>query len=224
MSEPIRKPEHTPENYKPRKPEIVNFMEEALSSIAQQPVPEPVVAGVEIVHHEAYRFIGKSVYVNVFFSDDNTLKGIRGLLWKQYDWVFAELDKLSEYASDEPHNAALCTWEIYSDDEKQIHGVNVGATQLMGYTVGRFMKAGTPVPDNMNFIDIPEGHMAKGWLIGFKKYNDISGPAQLDLIVRDAACSHGYAEASYRFAAEIYTKPDDHGVLSYGYYCSCIPN
>jgi len=222
---PIKKQNQAnPESYQPETPKMMSMLEEAQDSVAQQPIPEPVVAELEIVKHGAYRFIGKSVYVNVFFSDDKTLKEIRGLLWKQYDWVFAELDKLSEYASDEPHNAALCTWEIYSDDEKQIHGVNVGATQLMGYTVGRFMKAGTPVPENMNYIDILEGHMAKGWLIGFKKVDDISGPMQLDGMVREAVSSHGYNEASWRFAAEIYTKPNEDGVLSYGYYCSCNPS
>jgi len=190
---------------------------------ARLPKPEPVIVGPEVVKHNPYRFIGKSVYVNVFFSDEKTFEEIRGLLWKQNDWVFAELDKLQEYASDESLNAALCTWEIYSDDEKQSNGVKVGATQLMGYTVGRFMKTGTPVPENMNYIDIPEGYIAKGWLIGFRKYHDGTGPVQLDGFIRDAVGSQGYYEASYRFAAEIYTKPDDNGLLSYGYYCSCIP-
>lgn len=184
---------------------------------------KPVLTGPEIVKHEPYRFIGKSVYVNVFFSDDRTLREMRGLLWKQNDWVFAELDKLGEYASDVPYNAALCTWEAYSDNEMQAHGVTVGPTQLMGYTVGRFMKASTPVPASMNFIDIPEGYIAMGWVKRLYKYDDVSGPKLLDGVIRDEVSSRGYSEASYRFAAEIYTEPDDSGVLSYGYYCSCNP-
>jgi hypothetical protein len=64
------------------------------------------------------------------------------------DWVFKAIDGLKEYATEDIHDAALVTWDKY--DEKN---------RLMGYTVGRFMKVDTPVPDNMDYIDIPEGYI-----------------------------------------------------------------
>ena len=40
----------------------------------------------------------------------------------------------------------------------------------MGYTIGRFMKAGTPTPKGLNFIDLPEIFIAKGWVKGEFEY------------------------------------------------------
>ena len=39
-----------------------------------------------------------------------------------------------------------------------------GKTELLGYTVGRFMKSDTPVPEDFDYIDIPEMYVAKGWV------------------------------------------------------------
>ena len=100
----------------------------------------------EITNCGPYRFIGKAMFVRAGKSD-----ALCGALFETFgEWVFETLDGMKEYATGEIHNAAFLDWSRY--DQKN---------QLMGYTIGRFMKADTPVPENMDYIDIPEGLIAK---------------------------------------------------------------
>lgn len=70
-------------------------------------------------------------------------------------WIFEKIDRLADFATSEVNNVALLTGDKY-DEEKR----------LLGYTVGRFMKPDTPVPDEMDFFDIPDMYVAKGWISG----------------------------------------------------------
>jgi hypothetical protein len=88
------------------------------------------------------RFIGKSVYAR---SGPQHSGYIFGGLWHNSGWIFEALDKLSEYATTEPDHIALMTWDKYDK-----------VKSLMGYTVGRFMKPGTPAPEGMDFYDYPD--------------------------------------------------------------------
>lgn len=54
--------------------------------------------------------------------------------------------------TEEPYGAGLFIWDKYEEKNK-----------LIGYIIGKFMKADTPVPDGMDYFEIPEGYVAKGW-------------------------------------------------------------
>ena len=148
----------------------------------------------EIVKFGAYRFIGKSVYARQGMQCG---KGnFAGFLWDNSKWVFDKLDELKDYTTEETHNAALLTWEKYCDK-----------TRLLGYTVGRFMKADTPVPGGMDYFDIPEGFVAKGW---FDKCDDGSQEGLVKNAVKEQG---GYKIRSDKFMAEV-----GNGL---GYYVAC---
>ena len=166
-----------------------------------------------------YRFIGKSVYVRSAASDNNRGSGeILDACWKQSNWVFEELDSLKEYASDEPHNAALITWDAYNPKDVQIYELTVGKTQLLGYCIGRFMKADAPVPAGLDYIDIPVKYVAKGW-VKAERYDH-----NIDAMVQDKMANlDKFKSASWRFMAEIYPKPAETGISDFGYYESLHP-
>jgi len=150
MSESIKKQDQsTQESYSPTTPKLLDMVAAAKNSENSQPVSDPVLIGWEVVKNEPCRFIGKTVYVRAGVSDDFCV-----MTMKQ-DWVFKELDGLNEYATDDIYDAALVHWDKYDDKN-----------QLMGYTGGRFMKADTPVPQNMDYIDIPEGYIARIFVTG----------------------------------------------------------
>ena len=215
MSEPIKKPGKTPESYSPKKPEIATMVKEVQDSVMQESVTEPKLEKFEVVKWEPRRFIGKSVYVRAIMDTrDPTVfhsGTICGALWEQSDWIFKALDGLKEYATDDFHNVGLTTWERYE-----------GKNQLFGYTVGRFMKADTPVPDFMDYIDIPEIYVAKGtksgkidlvskWSTG--EYLCIVGCDEC--WIYDEAGRQGYDRASGIFVAEAYPElPDENGNIS----------
>jgi len=174
---------------------------------------------LEFVPFGPYRFIGKSVYARggvIASIDKNTIFGDLG---RNSDWVFDVLDTLKEYATDETHKAALMTWEKYDDKNK-----------LLGYTVGKFMKADTPVPDGMDYIDIPATYVAKGWFSG--ETDDVNGNAER--MTKEAVRQQEtYAAESWRFMAEVYPKGSFHagGTLAgqyadseFGYYIACSRN
>lgn len=100
-----------------------------------------------------YRFIGKAVYVRNDWRNPHSATGeiVQGI-WKAKDWIFKTLDKMTEYITDMPYGGGLYMWDKY--EEK---------SQLTGYIIGKFMKDDTPVPDGMDYFDIPEGYIAKGW-------------------------------------------------------------
>ena len=162
---------------------------------------------------EERRFIGKSIYVRAVMdaSPENIYSSkLCGALWAQKDWIFEELDKMSEYATEDQEAVGLITWEKF--DEKNM---------LFGYNVGRFMKAGTPVPAYMDYIDLPAVCVAKGT----KKaaYNIVDGWATGDfffvvgcdeLWLYEEAALYGYERASNIFVAEAYPdEPDENGII-----------
>jgi len=112
---------------------------------------EKKMESFEIAPCGSYRFVGKSVYLGNKKGSD----ALFGCIWEKCDWVFEELDKMTEYASDESYNAALFTWEKYD-----------GKNELFGYYVGRFMKPDAPVPHGMDFFDVDEKYWGKAWTKG----------------------------------------------------------
>ena len=103
------------------------------------------------------RFIGKSVYTR---SGPENSGYIFGGLWGNYRLIFEEIDKLDGYSTEETDSVALLTWDKY-DEEKQ----------LLGYTIGKFMKADTPVPKGLDYFDIPEMVVAKSLVE--EEFNDM---------------------------------------------------
>jgi effector-binding domain-containing protein len=149
------------------------------------------------------RFIGKSVYAPPGSGE------LFGALWGNSEGIFEAIDKLKDYFTEEVHNVALLTWDRYTEENK-----------VMGYTVGRFMKAGAPVPEGLDFIDLPGGFVAKGWVKG--EFDDMIQNAEA--LTAEAAKQQDKYELTWKFMAEVYTDetiPED-GVSSVlGYYIAC---
>jgi len=165
-----------------------------------------VLDKIEFEKFGPYRFIGKSVYAR---AGANYSGYIFGGLWQNSSWVFNELDKLKDYTTKEIHNVALLSGDKYDERKK-----------LMGYTIGRFMKSDTPVPDGMDFFDIPEIIIAKGWLSG--KFDDMIGSAE-GLTAEAISKQEKYA-GTWEVTAEVYTNETvtDEDVSSVlGYYIGC---
>ena len=198
----------SPESFNPTKPEIIGMMDEACNSVFEQTVTDSGIINFEIAPFGPYRFIGKSVY----FGNKKGLAefGIFDYMWKHRDWVWGKLDNVTEYNSDESHNAALVTWDRYDDKN-----------QLLGYSVGRFMQADTPVPDGLDYIDIPETHLAKGWWR--KECDEGKWFAYGDAWVNDEINRTGeYMAAGWKFMAEVHPVSKD-GLPLIGAYIPCIP-
>jgi len=160
---------------------------------------------LEIVKGGPYRFIGKSMYVRAGSSDEFCFF-ILGV-----NWIWEKLDKINEYATVDNSNACLVTWDKYDDK-----------SELMGYTAGRFMKADTPVPEDMDYFDIPEGYIGKCIVR--------NGDAQK--ILKDEAQKQGYEAATHIWHAEIYPshqqcldiaalRHENLGDYSFGSYIPC---
>jgi len=222
VSEPVRKPSQKPESFSPKKPEILKMAEEAQNNELQLIDPKTGLMSFEVVKGGPYRFVGKAVYARAF--DGRGSKDIFRATWDSCDWVFEELDKLKEHASDEPHDAALLSWNHYTDKSNEVFKLVYGKTDLLGYTVGRFMKADCPVPKDMDYVDIPEFHIAKGW---FKKdYSKRGYPDEgVDAPIHKRVEREGvYEVTTWRYMAEIY--PDasnDRSAPDFGYYIAARP-
>lgn len=143
-----------------------------------------------------YRFIGKSVYTRAW--QESSIEIERGT-WKYSDWVLEVLDGIKEYATDQKHNHALFSWGKFCE-----------TSQLMGYTVGRFMKPDTPVPQGMDYIDIDATSVACGWASG-----DIEDVNRLDQVHNvfyekiggptfDAIQQTEYKETSWKWSAQTF--------------------
>ena len=162
---------------------------------------------IEFERFPVCRFIGKSVYARCGMVQSGN---IFGHLWGISGPVFDQLENLREYATGEVPDIALLTFDKYDETK-----------QLLGYTVGRFMKADTPVPDDLDYFDIPECMMAKVYIKG--SFVDACGNACH--IASDAI----KAQAKYTvdwdklpFEAEVYlTAPDDREDYIFGYYVPC---
>jgi len=184
MGEPIKLPNvTTPESHCPTSLKLLDMVKEARGKVTEQPEGGSKVIGWEVTKCEPYRFIGKSMYVRAGKSDEFC----EFALWNPgTEWVLPKIDDLQEYATDDIHAAALIHWEKYDDK-----------TKLMGYTIGRFMKADTPVPKNMDYIDIPGGYIAKGFVHG-----DIDSAINM---LRDEIDKQGvYKETKGIWSAEVF--------------------
>jgi len=178
----------------------------------------------EITKHEAYRFIGKSVYIGnkgSFGCFDlpqssylasgcaETLHGrsLHEYLWERSAGIFEMLDELKDYATEEAHNMALFTWEKYDDKHA-----------LYGYTIGRFMKAGTPVTHDMDYYDIPEGYFAKGF-VKLENVEKCQGTrlAKFEDIMDVELKKHDEYQWDIMMA-EAYPAPDENGDTYVGIY------
>jgi len=217
MSEPIRKAGKNPESYNPKKPEIVNMMDEAQNSVFQKTITESGIINFEIVKFGPYRFIGRTVY----FGNKGNLEEfcIFDYMWGHRDWVYNELDGIAEYNSDEPYNAALVTWDRYDDKN-----------QLLGYSVGRFMRADTPVPDGLDYIDIPEMHVGKAWWRAENADGRRGGPQNLgkwfaynDGQVSEEINRTGEYKSHWLYMAEVHPERVVDGLPLIGTYIPCEP-
>ena len=186
--------------------------------------------GYEIVKAGPYRFIGKAIYARGFGKSGE----IFGNFWntEQCRKVFEELDNMPEYASDEKHNAALLTWELYHGEERKgnddmVHGPNC----FIGYTVGRFMKSGAPVPENMDYIDIPETYIAQSWY-KIPKADITRGEYEKEEwgewnaegnLIKSLEQQGMYESMHWKFMAEVYPDRDENDGVSFGYYIACKP-
>jgi len=133
---------------------------------------------------EPYRFIGKSVYFRNDWGSPYSIAGdICKNLWKAKDWIFNILDTMTEYHTDMPYAGGVYMWDRY--DEKN---------QQQGYIIGKFLKAETPVPEEMDYFDIPEGYIAKGWG-GYVEQ-------EVKTFLNNSA---EYANASWNWSSEVFT-------------------
>ena len=164
------------------------------------------LTNLEFAPFGPYRFIGKSVYARAGAQYSGQ---IFGSVWGSSAWIFEALGKISEYASDEPHDVALLTGDLYEEQKK-----------LLGYTVGRFMKPDAPIPDGMDFFDIPATHVAKGWVTGL--FDDMISSAER--LTSEAIKAQSEYSPDWSVTAEVYTKdtmPDGAVSSVLGYYIGC---
>ena len=238
MSEAVRKPNKKPnESYSPTVPKIVSLIEQAQAKSATKNVVHITPEGYEIAKCGPCRFIGKSIYARAFGYSHEIFSNY----WETESCkrVFEELDKMSEYASDHKHDAALFTWESFNSEERVGNGNTLhGPNQFMGYTVGRFMKAGTPVPENMDYIDIPEEYyMAQAFFdipeAEYErgrdydydeqgKYNE-GGKYLTEHDIRNALKRQGLYEYNRTFLGTFYPDKDQNNGINYAYFVGCVP-
>ena len=156
----------------------------------------------EIVKCGPYRFIGKAVYFrNDWGNEGSQTDALAQSAWAAKKWIFNTLDAMTEYHTDMPYGSGLYMWDRY--DER---------SQLQGYMIGKFMKADTPVPKGMDYFDIPEGYVAKGW-----------GGYVEDEVKEKLRESDEYANASWFFSAEAFPDFESLGKGKYatGYFICC---
>ena len=176
----------------------------------------------EITKLEACRFVGKSVYAREHGRGSNELfKFFR----ETNTWVFDKLDEMKEYATDECHNAALKTWDFYTDGGHECHGITYADSGLVGYHIGRFMKPNCPKPKGMDAIDIPDISIIKGWMTSEPRDSIFQNP-KFGIVyeaLNQEATKQGYELTSWILMADVFSKPDENGVSHFGQYSSCRP-
>jgi len=179
----------------------MRFEEKPISPVASDKIKK-----FEIRQHPAYRFIGCSIYCRFNWGHPHhpTIDMLSSV-WKAKNWVFATLDAMSEYQTDMPYAAGLYIMDRYEDTPGR---------ESQGYIIGKFMKADTPVPSGMDWIEVPAGYTALGW-------NCDEG------WVYDATREAGYDPATWYWHGEIYQSElkteypnyDEYG----GYMVHCYP-
>ena len=138
-------------------------------------------------------------------------------LWSKSIGVFKALNEMEEYATDEVHDCALYHWEKHCDK-----------TELYGYTIGRLMKADTPVPQDMDYIDIPCNYIAKVFKKRKHDYDErIEGEdwlIKLEGVIDEELKRHWETDnakgslGSLFLTAEVYPKPDKNSNTYIGCY------
>ena len=176
----------------------------------------------EIVKIGSCKFVGKSVYAREHGRETvEIFKYCR----ENFNWVFDELDTLKDYSTGEIHNAALKTWDCYYGENHTCFDLVFSASVMVGYHVGRFMKADCPVPEDMDSIEIPEIYIAKGWLRSEPPDSIFHKPKLLPLYsaMEQGAAQQGFELTSFILMADIFPRADSNGVFLYGQYSSCRP-
>lgn len=167
-------------------------------------------------HLPSVRFIGKR-YTNA----DKGIDGGFGNKWSEWfenGW-FNELEQLGN-----------------------LEGVENGHIGLMGcseednsfeYWIGIFLPEKTPVPENYDFIDIPEGDVGVCWIYGSADSGELFGQEPHNMCMskleennmgRYRDDFNGEAEKWWwffeRYNCPRFTTPDEHGkvILDYGMY------
>ena len=182
----------------------------------------------EVVKMEARRFIGKAIYGHAIFdyntyAEDEMPSGIMfGDLWRHKNWISSKLDAISEYATEDVHYIGLTTWEKYDPDHNH----------LQGYWVGRFMKADTPVPKGLDYLDFPEMYVAKGVAKGEINIVEKRSTGEFfveinhgSILVRNEMKRQGKYNFNGAFEAEVYTEsPNGEGdIFGWENWLSCNP-
>ena len=169
---------------------------------------------IEFTKFEACRFIGKSVYARTGPQNSGY---IFGGMWSNCDFIYKQLDELSEYTTTEEHNMALLTFDKYDEVKK-----------LLGYTVGKFMKADTPVPEGLDYFDYPEMYIAKTTIKG--KFNDALCNAYrlADEAIKSQSEYVSLCDGCKKvcdlcfFEVEVYfSPPDERDDYVFGFYLPC---
>lgn len=151
------------------------------------------------------RFIGKDVIASGPDAGD-----AYGNMWGQSGTFMPVLDAMQDDASVITNPCAL------------MHHNNQEADQQMHYMVGRFMKEGTPVPDGLDYYDLPASTVCRIFYRG--EFNDAICQAYektRDTILQQ---KHGIPYPVGYFHAEIYPADNipEGGVVSrFGYLMSC---
>lgn len=157
----------------------------------------------EITEFGPFRFIGKTVYAPPGSGE------IFGSLWGNSKEIFDVLDRLTEYATEEMSNVAYMNW---SAEKNQL-----------GYTVGRFMRADTPIPEGLDSIEIPKQSVAKSLVSG--EFDDmISEASGLTEEAIKRQNEYDIAWDENFIGAEVYPRENipESGVRSVlGYYIPC---
>ena len=163
----------------------------------------------EIIKFGPCKFVGYSAYLG---NKRGTKDAFYEFMWKQNDWVFEELDKMKEYATDETRNFALIRWDKHYDEK----------SELFGYYIGRFMKADTPITKELDFdyVDIPEMYIAKAQMRvqANKRFGIFAFDGELmNKAINDTGL---YKETGWEFSAETYPISDGNGNALVGAYMS----
>jgi len=176
----------------------------------------------EIVKLAPCKFVGKSVYAREHGRETG---GIFKYCRENFGWVFDELDTLNEYATGEVHNTALKTWDCYFGESRTCFDMVFSQSCMVGYHVGRFMKADCPVPEDMDAIEMPEIHIAKGWLQSDPPDAVFHKPKLIPLYtaMEEEAGRQGFDLTSWILMADVFPAPDANGAALYGQYSSCTP-
>ena len=177
-----------------------------------------------------YRFIGKAAYARAWQASSEQ---IWWEVWKNSSWIFDTLDNLKEYASDDIYNHAFESWDKFDENNN-----------LMGYIVGRFMKPDAPVPEGMEFFDVPVMTIAKGWSscsqedmekgLASSSYAKDSFFAKVEKAkgdTFDAIKQAKYDEKCWKLTTKVFPAgypknpvPDENGRYIFGTYIACDAN